>query len=65
VGKLFWILLHAGLGFAFASQWQLVNEQLGAAGRWAGMGIAVIIAGVLLARRLTRGRKLVQPVPPV
>jgi membrane-associated protein len=53
VGKLFWILLHAGLGYAFASQWQLVSETIRRYSGWLGLG-ALVGAGIYLSLRRRR-----------
>jgi membrane-associated protein len=52
VGKLLWILLHAGLGYAFASQWQLLGETIGRYGGWLGLGAVVAVGTTLVLRRL-------------
>ena len=52
IGKLFWILLHAGLGYAFASQWQLVSETISSYGGWLGFCAIVGVGIYLLLRRL-------------
>jgi membrane-associated protein len=52
VGKLLWILLHGGLGYAFASQWQLVGETISIYGGWLGLGAIVAVGTYLLLRRL-------------
>lgn len=52
VGKLFWILLHAGLGYAFASQWKLVGEAIGRFGSYLGLGAILAGSIYLLLRRL-------------
>jgi membrane protein DedA with SNARE-associated domain len=51
VGMLVWILLHAGLGYAFASQWQLVSETISSHGGWLGLCAAVGTGIYLLLRR--------------
>jgi membrane-associated protein len=58
VGKLFWILLHAGLGYAFASQWQLVSERISRASGWLGLCALAGVGVYLLLRRwrANRGR---------
>ncbi len=52
LGKLFWILLHAGLGYAFASEWQLVGETISSHGGWLGLCALVAVGIYLLLRRL-------------
>ena len=51
VGMLVWILLYAGLGYAFASQWQLVSETISSHGGWLGLCAAVGTGIYLLLRR--------------
>jgi membrane-associated protein len=51
-GKLVWILLHAGLGYAFARQWQFVGETMSRWGDWLGLGVAAGLGAYLLLRRL-------------
>jgi len=55
-GKILWILLHAGLGFAFASQWQLVSRAIAKYGAWLGLCAAVGVGIYLLVRRLRANR---------
>jgi membrane protein DedA with SNARE-associated domain len=57
-GKVIWIALHAGLGYAFASQWHLVGKTVSAVGGWLGLGAAVGLALylVLRHRRVNGGR---------
>lgn len=56
VGKLFWILLHAGLGYAFASQWQLVSQTITSYGGWLGLCAIVGVGIYQLLRRLRRNQ---------
>lgn len=56
VGKILWILLHAGLGYLFASQWQFVAQSLGRYGGWLGLGTAVV-AGLTFVLRRLRARR--------
>ncbi len=55
-GKILWILLHAGLGYAFASQWQLVGETISRHGVWFGL-CATMGTGVYLLLRRLRARQ--------
>lgn len=57
-GKLIWIIFHCGLGYAFASQWQLVSEAAGQYGSWLGAAAAVAAVLFLLVRKLARRREL-------
>jgi membrane-associated protein len=50
-GKLFWILLHAGLGYAFASQWPLVGETIRRYGGWLALCATAGLGLYLLVRR--------------
>lgn len=56
VGKFFWILLHAGLGYVFASQWQFVSETISRYGSW--LGLCALVGGgiYLFLRRLRANR---------
>jgi membrane-associated protein len=51
-GKIVWILLHAGLGYAFASQWQFVSKTINSYYVWLGLCAIVGIGIYLLLRRL-------------
>jgi membrane protein DedA with SNARE-associated domain len=56
IGKLLLILLHAGLGYAFASQWRLVSETIGRYGIWLGLCGITGVGIYLLVRRLRADR---------
>jgi membrane protein DedA with SNARE-associated domain len=51
-GKLLWILLHAGLGYASAGQWRLIADTVSRYGAWMGACAAVVLVAYLLVRRL-------------
>jgi membrane-associated protein len=51
-GKLVWILLYAGLGYVFASQWPLVSEAISRHAGWLGLAAALGAGIALLVRRL-------------
>jgi membrane-associated protein len=51
-GKLIWIMIHAGLGYTFASQWQRVSETTSSVGNWLGLCAVVGICIYLVLRRV-------------
>jgi membrane protein DedA with SNARE-associated domain len=51
-GKVLWVLLHAGLGYFFASQWQLIGLAVTRYGTWLGLCAAVGAGIYLVVRRL-------------
>jgi membrane protein DedA with SNARE-associated domain len=55
-GKLLLILLHAGFGYAFASQWRPLSETVNRYGIWLGLSAAVGGGAYLLARRWRANR---------
>ena len=44
-------MIHAGLGYAFAGQWQRVSETTGSISNWIGL-CAIVGIGIYLALRL-------------
>jgi membrane-associated protein len=53
-GRVTWILLYGGLGYAFGSQWEVVGQAVSSYGGWLG-GVAVAGIGIyMLIRWLSR-----------
>ena len=51
VGKVLWVLLHAGLGYLFADRWPWISRTLGDYGRW--LVLAILLGlGIYLLYRL-------------
>lgn len=59
LGRLGWLLLYGGLGYAFGSQWLVVSQTINDYQGWFA-GLAVMGIGFLLLRRLRRNQ---QPRP--
>jgi membrane-associated protein len=64
-GKFVWIILHAGLGYAFASQWQLVSDTISSIGGWLGLGTIIGIGIYLILRRLRAKKEYRVLEPPI
>lgn len=43
VGEITWFILYGGLGYAFGTQWELVNEYMG---NVSGLGMGLLVLGV-------------------
>ena len=56
-GKLIWIAVHCGLGYAFASQWRYISETLTRCGSWMLAGTVATAVAVLLVRRVVHRRR--------
>jgi membrane-associated protein len=56
-GKLIWVAVHCGLGYAFAGQWQMVSDSIGRYGSWLGTGAMVAAAIFIGVRHLVRNRR--------
>jgi membrane-associated protein len=51
-GRVLWLLVYLGLGYAFGSQWPLVSQALAAYGGYMAAAIGVLAGGYIVARRL-------------
>lgn len=46
-GQFLWVLLYGGLGYLFASQWELVSQTLGTFTLWS-VGLAILAVGIYI-----------------
>jgi membrane-associated protein len=53
VGEAIWVFGYGGLGYLFGSQWEVVSDFISNFGGFV-LGLVVLVAGFLLARRLLR-----------
>ena len=56
LGRLGWLLLYGGLGYAFGSQWPIVSQAISDYQGWLA-GLAVVGAGFLLLRQLRQNQQ--------
>ncbi len=56
LGRLSWLLLYGGLGYAFGSQWQVVSQAISDYQGWFA-GVVVVGTGFLLLRRLRQNQQ--------
>jgi membrane protein DedA with SNARE-associated domain len=56
LGRLGWLLLYGGLGYAFGSQWQMVSQAINDYQGWLAV-LAVVGTGILILRRLCQGQQ--------